>query len=90
MGLFDRFKKYKGPYNNDARNIIYDLLFCDNLDLFGDNVELPDAYPFDIILSRESSEAHLEKVRKEENIESRVKILAYFKLILLGKPVNTK
>ena len=33
MGLFNIFKKSNSPYKNDSVNLIYELLFCDNIDL---------------------------------------------------------
>ena len=55
MGIFGHFKKSHvpqsnliEPYKDKATNLIYNLLFCDNLDLYKSNSQQPNSYPFDI------------------------------------------
>jgi hypothetical protein len=62
MGLFGFFKKSSAPkqtmqtstnnpYKDSSANFIYNLLFCDNLDLYKTNTQPPFSYPFDILFS---------------------------------------
>jgi hypothetical protein len=90
MGVFDIFRKSKMPYRDKSLNLIYELLFCDNIDLFKGSTQQDGKYPFDILLSDNISEEDINKVIKDDQIESRIKILAYNKLILMGNPINKK
>ena len=53
-GLFGLFKKPQqalennsnDPYKEKATNLIYNLPFCDNLDLYKENTQPPYTYPF--------------------------------------------
>jgi len=87
MGLFSFLKKEAkdpyGPYADSSINLIYNLLFCDNIDLFKENTEQSNVYPFDVLFSDESSNDDLQKVIENTN-ESRIKILAYNKLLKNG------
>ena len=100
MGLFDLFKKSTAakqpiqipidrPYKDSATNIIYNLLFCDDLALFKSNTKPPYSYPYDILFSETSSIADLQKIIDDAGSDPRVKILAYKKLLAKGhKPKN--
>jgi len=81
MSLFGfMFGCSKGPYKNDGINTIYNLLFCDNQELFLNKCQEPEKYPWDIVLSKKSSDDDLRKIINDKNLESRVKILAYNEL----------
>jgi hypothetical protein len=70
------------PYQNESLNKIYDMLFCDNLELFR-----PDAgaeYPLSEIFSAEVSEDRLTQIINDEKIEARIRILACNRLTGLG------
>lgn len=90
MRLFDIFKKQTKPYKPDSTNLIYELLFCDNLDLYKDNTAESESYPWNILFSPTASPAELKKIVNDENAESRVKILAYNLLPEGEKPANKK
>ena len=65
MGFFSFLKNTKKtqtsiePYKESSTNLIYNLLFCDNIDLYKENTEEPYTYPFDILFSDNSSENEL-------------------------------
>jgi hypothetical protein len=83
MGLFSFLKKeVKGPYEpyaDGSTNLIYNLLFCDNLELYKNNYSQPYAYPFDVLFRGDNSSEDLQNVI-DNTVESRVKVLAYNKL----------
>ena len=81
MGLLDFLKKPApapdGPYRDAATNKIYELLFCDNVELYRDSVEPPYTYPFDVLLSTAPSSMDLQKIIADEGAEPRIKALAF-------------
>lgn len=97
MGLFGLFKKSPAmqqvpsdPYKDSATNIVYNLLFCDNPDLYQTSIKPPYNYPFDILFSKTSSVADLQKVIDDTTSDPRVKILAYNKQLAGGHKPNKK
>jgi hypothetical protein len=89
MGLFDLFKKsgaqkqatdisINGPYKDKSANFIYQLLFCDNPELFKSSTQQPYSYPFDILFAETSTVADLQKVIDDPDTEPRLKALAYY------------
>lgn len=65
MGLFSFFNESPAttdPYKDTVANLIYNLLFCDNIELFKANTQEPYAYPFDILFSETSTIADLQKI----------------------------
>ncbi len=91
MGLFSFFKKSPAkqeaasdPYKDSATNLIYNLLFCDNLDLYKESSEASNTYPFDILFSETSSTADLQKIIDDSTTDPRVKILAYNRQLANG------
>jgi hypothetical protein len=96
MGLFGLFKKSNAtqgnliePYKDKATNLIYNLLFCDSLDLYKSNTQQPYSYPFDILFSDNSSIVDLQKIIDDNSFDPRVKILAYNRQIANGhKPAK--
>ncbi|UPK67610.1 hypothetical protein [Chitinophaga filiformis] len=87
MGLFDLFKKQAAPkqrtalthtpYGDNATNLIYNLLFCDDLELYKTNTEAPYSYPFNILFSEASTVEDLQKIIDDTGTDTRIKILAY-------------
>lgn len=92
MGLFSFLKKPQtsDPYKDTATNLIYNLLFCDNIELFKANTKAPFAYPFDILFSENSTVADLQKVIDDINFDSRLKILAYNQQLSKGHKSDKK
>ena len=100
MGLFDLFKKSSAanqpiqipldnPYKDSATNIIYNLIFCDDLALFKANTKTPYSYPFDVLFSESSSIADLQNIIDDADTDPRLKILAYNKQLSKGhKPTK--
>jgi hypothetical protein len=95
MGLFSFFKKLplpasNEPYKESAPNLIYNLLFCDNLSLYMENTQRPYTYPFDILFSEDSSGADFQKIIADVSSDARVKIIAYKRLLAIGQQPVTK
>jgi hypothetical protein len=92
MGLFSFFKKSStttDPYKDTATNLIYNLIFCDNIELFKTNTQKPYTYPFDILFSETSTIADYQKIIDDKNSDSRLKVLAYNRQLSKGhKPVK--
>jgi hypothetical protein len=96
MGLFSFFKKSSDqqkvstdPYKDTATNFIYNLLFCDSLELFKANTSPPLTYPFDVLFSDTSSVTDLQKIVDDSTADPRAKILAYNKQLASGhKPTK--
>lgn len=99
MALFSFNKKSKaqiqtqsstGPYKDGSLNSIYNLLFCDNLNLYKQNTQPPYTYPFDILFSEASTIADVQKIIDDKNSEPRIKVLAYNKQLASGHKPNKK
>jgi hypothetical protein len=69
------------PYSDESANIIYNLLFCDNLSLYQELTEQPYSYPFDILFAPEIAEAELQKIAVVDEFDPRVKLLACNRLL---------
>ena len=101
MGLFGFFKKSSAqkqtaqistdnPYRDSATNLIYNLLFCDNPDLYKANAQPPYSYPFDILFSETSSATDLQKIIEDPSADPRIKVLAYHRQRASGHQSNKK
>ena len=86
MGLFSFFRKKSEPikavtttepYKDSSTNLIYNLLFCDNLELYKANTKPPYNYPYDILFSESSNLTDLQKVIDDNSADPRNQILAY-------------
>ena len=93
MGLFSSFKSNTNqtpvvtsinPYQDSATNLIYNLLFCDDLDLYKRTTQKPYSYPFDILYAENSSVADLQKIIDDPSADPRAKVLAYNKQVSKG------
>src|SRR5580692_578699 len=95
MGLFS-FRRSSaattppGPYKAESTNLIYNLLFCDDLNLYKTNAKHPYNYPYDVLFAEHSSAAELQKIVDDNRSASRVKILAYNRLRALGHTTEKK
>ena len=78
------------PYKDSATNLVYNLLFCDNLELYKRNTKAPHTYPFDILFSATSTPADLQKIIDDKDADPRTKILAYNKQLSKGHKPNKK
>ena len=99
MGLFGFLKKPSAPkqyvpissdpYKDSATNLIYNLLFCDNPDLYKATLKLPYSYPFDILFSEKSRANDLQKIIDDPSADPRIKMLAYNRQVASGhKPTK--
>ena len=72
------------PYKEDAINSIYNMLFCDDLELYKAKSNEIDTYPWNIIFSDSIETEQLQKLIDDSNTESRMKVLAYKRLLSAG------
>lgn len=78
------------PYQNESLNLLYDLLFCDNPELFKTNNSTQDVYPWSIIFSANASKEELAGILNDEELDARLKVLAHNKLKSKGQSNSTK
>lgn len=99
MGLFSFLKKSPAqtqtqssivPYKDSSINFIYNLLFCDNLNLYKEKTQQPYTYPFDILFSETSSITDLQKIIDDKNSDPRIKVLAYNRQLASGHKPQKK
>ncbi|MFZ1307515.1 MAG: hypothetical protein WAT20_02260 [Ferruginibacter sp.] len=87
MGLFNLSNKSQpasGPYHDSATNLMYNLLFCDDVDLFKTNTKPPHPYPFDILFTADATAADLQKITEDHTAEPRIRLLACNLLLAKG------
>jgi len=65
------------PYRENAPNLIYGLLFCDDLGIYRSNTQARDIYPYDILFSKSSTVEDFQKIIDDPETETRIKLLAY-------------
>ncbi|MCU6432747.1 hypothetical protein LPB67_03010 [Undibacterium sp. Jales W-56] len=78
------------PYSNDAINVIYNLLFCDNPDGFKSKPSEPPTRWQSILFSAPSDFGALEALASDTSAEGRVRFLAFSRLREQGKIVQPK
>jgi hypothetical protein len=79
------------PYKNQGINLIYNLLFCDDISLFQRHSENrnSEGYPWYVLFDPKASAADLEIIVNERSHESRVRLLAAYRMIEMGlKPAS--
>jgi len=95
MGLFSFLKPSTsrqppvGPYKDAGTNLIYNLLFCDNLNLYKTNTKHPLVYPFDVLFAENSTPATLQNIVSHA-AETRTRVLAYNRLFSMGHKPDKK
>lgn len=77
------------PYRDAGLNKIYNLLFCDNVDLYKSETQ-STAYPWSTLLAANPDPGELTAIATDQTLESRQQILAYHLLSAKGFPVNSK
>src|SRR4030095_744747 len=90
MSFLHSGNKMSGPYDDDSTNQIYNLLFCDNTDLYKKNMKRPYSYPWDILFSDNEDTATLQKIIDDTALESRIKMLACNKMMAAGQTPTKK
>ncbi len=83
-------RKRKGPYSDDSANLIYELLFCDNLQLFKDNHHGDLKDPWSILFDDHPEEDSLIKLAENLYTESRIRALAFNLLKANGRKAPEK
>lgn len=78
------------PYKDSSINLVYNLLFCDNLNLYKEKTVKPLSYPYDILFSDTITVPELQKIIDDNSIESRIKLLAYNRQIISGHKPSKK
>lgn len=65
------------PYKNEGINQIYELLFCDDIDLYrGGANSAPGVYPWEILFDEDPDSEKLREVFSDDSLETRPKLLA--------------
>ena len=64
------------PYKKDGVNQIYELLFCDDLELYRGMNTAPDVYPWNILFDGNADNDQLREILHDPALETRPKILA--------------
>lgn len=88
MGLFNFLKKTEtvsGPYRDEATNTMYNLLFCDDINLFKTNTKAPQDHPFNVLFATSPSIEDLEKILHDNTAEPRIKLLAANRLLSVAQ-----
>jgi hypothetical protein len=96
MGLFGFLKKQPDasqksatstdqPYKNASTNLIYNLLFCDDLSLYKTNTKEPYTHPFEVLFSDKATTGDLRKLAEDAAIDPRIRVLAYNRLLAKGQ-----
>ena len=78
------------PYNDEALNNIYELLFCDDIERYGSTAKQKDVYPWSTIFADKPESSELRQIIDDPNAETRVQILAANLLRDLGEPLPAK
>ncbi|MVN90552.1 hypothetical protein [Mucilaginibacter aquatilis] len=89
MGILDIFKKIKKPYKDSYVNNIYELLFCD-YELYRDYPNDKSAFPWNVLFLNNFNPIEVNNIIQNDNIESRIKILAYRILSANGMVIDDK
>ena len=66
------------------------ITFCGFKDLYKNNNKQSNLYPWDILFTKTIKIEDLKRIIDDENAETRVKILAYNKLLACGQVSNSK
>lgn len=78
------------PYAESHVNFLYNLLFCDDLDLFRNQGGKKGVGVWDTLLSEHPDETALRRIASDDTNEGRVRALAYNRLRAAGEPVPSK
>jgi hypothetical protein len=76
-------------YSNPAIDQIYELLFCDEVELYRRDFPATE-YPWSTLFDSESGTIDLERIVNDAELETRPKILAANRLRSLGRPLDNK
>jgi hypothetical protein len=79
-----------GPFQDSSANLIYQLLFCDNAELYRPTTTKPFSYPFDVLFADRRSAGELESLTSDPEVDPRVKVLACNELNKAGYKISNK
>jgi hypothetical protein len=77
------------PYNRSDLDFIYNLLFCDNLELFR-KPGIDDSEPWKSLFASPANPEALERIAHDASNEGRIRALAFNRLRKLGRQVPMK
>ncbi len=80
-------RKFMPTYSDPAIDQIYELLFCDDLELYRGEITV---YPWSVLFASPPDITDLEKLVDDDEVETRPRILAANLLRTLGKPLDDK
>lgn len=80
-------KEFDQPYQDAGLNKVYNLLFCDNIDLYKTNAPSND-YPWDCLLADRPDTTQVQEVATDQTLEARQRLLAYHLLLAHGSPIE--
>jgi hypothetical protein len=72
------------PYQDQAINRVYELLFCDSIPLYKNNHRGTVIYPWDILFAELINKKYLEQLLTARDVESRIQLLACHQLMHSG------
>ena len=76
------------PYQQESINEIYNLLFCDQLELYKNHTSSPED-PWMLVLSDAINPEKLIQLSQDPDVPSRLRLLAYRRLHTMNQPINT-
>jgi len=90
MGLLDVFsKKVPKPYKQEVYNVMYDLLFCDDIELYRAETKAT-GFPWNVLLAKKPDADKLRVIAGTSTIDARHKLLANNILKTQGVAINKK
>lgn len=78
------------PYELAHVNYMYNLLFCDDPELFANQTDKPDVGAWIVLAAEPPDGAALLKIARDEKQEGRLRALAYNRLRASGKTTSSK
>jgi len=75
------------PYKQQSTNLLYNLLFCDDIELFRPQFQVESTDVWKELLSQTPNRSNLSAIAADELIESRTRLLAFNALRNLSKPI---
>ena len=78
------------PYKDSHINLMYNLLFCDDLELFRANSYNPAAGPWAVLFAGSADKEALTALAADSSVEGRIRALAYNRLRAEGVAVPSK
>lgn len=78
------------PYSDNKLNTVYNLLFCDDINLFKSSSAGKDEYPWSVLFDENATAKDLSGIAEDTSTESRIRLLACRQLAALGHPATGK